>query len=166
MQTLRSIGSGVARWIKDNPWRWLVLLAGAAALLYLLRGCVIERRLLPARIVDEITHQYVRCDEYFPIWPGEPRMPTCDEAIVEEVGLGVVPPDEVNEGVTRAICYIVRTRNLYWGYNVRHELYWYERVSSKVAINKMGAWILFSDQEEEDRERWSKYRCPGDYAIE
>lgn len=134
-------------------------------MIYLLRGCVIERRLLPARIVDEITRQYVRCDEYFPIWPGEPRMPTCDEAEVAEIGSGTVPPADVSRGITKAVCYVVRSNNLYWGYNVRHEMYWYIRTSSKVALFKDGEWVLFPDKEDDDRTRWSRYGCPGEYRI-
>lgn len=108
---------------------------------------------------------YEHCDDTFPIWPGEVRMPTCDRVTIRSVGPGTVPAGRKLEGITRAYCYHVDVEHLFWGESGawKHEMAWALRTYSKVAFLKDGEWVLSPDEDQADRARWSEYACPGQY---
>ena len=141
-----------------------LLLVVGAALLW--RG-IAGGRALPAEVLDAIRQSYVVCIsmEETPIWPGEPRMPECGRVEVTVVGEGVVPDTARASGVTRAVCYRVVSENPYWRTlgETRHEVRWYGRIASKVAVLLNGEWQIFPDQGNLDEQRWADYSCPGPY---
>jgi hypothetical protein len=133
----------------------------------MLRGCVpgLLGNRLPAVLETAVVEAYEHCDQDFPIWPGEVRMPTCDLVTIRSVGAGTVPPDAQALGVRRARCYYVDVEHLFWGESGlwKHEMAWGLRTYSKVAVMRAGEWSLFPDEDSADRARWTEYRCPGDY---
>jgi hypothetical protein len=142
----------------------------AAALAYLvLRGCVpaLSGNRFPAALEAAVTESHEHCNEDFPIWPGEVRMPTCDIVTVRAVGPGTVPQASRARGITRAICYHVDTEHMFWGESgaQKHEMAWTLRTYSKVAARQDGRWVLYPDEDEADRDRWAEYECPGEYEA-
>lgn len=141
-----------------------------AAIAYLvLRGCVpaLGGNRLPAALETAVTEAYMHCDQDFPIWPGEVRMPTCDTVTIRSVGTGKVPQALRGQGITRAVCYHVDTEHLFWGEagTWKHDMAWSLRTYSKVAVLQGGEWVLYPDEENADRARWAEYECPGVYEA-
>jgi hypothetical protein len=141
---------------------------GVVALAYLmLRGCVpaLAGNRLPAVLETAVTESYKHCDQDFPIWPGEIRMPTCDLVTIRSAGAGKVPADAHALGIVRARCYHVDVEHLFWGESGtwKHEMAWALRTYSKVAALCDGEWILYPDEDNADRSRWIEYQCPGEY---
>ncbi len=132
-----------------------------------LRGCVpgLSGNRLPAVLETAVAEAYEHCDQDFPIWPGEVRMPTCDLVTIRSVGAGTVPADARALGIRRARCYRVDTEHLFWGESGlwKHEMAWALRTFSKVAVMRDGQWTLYLDEENADRARWIEYQCPGEY---
>ena len=141
-----------------------------AALAFLtLRGCIpaLSGKHLPAALETAVTEAYEHCDDTFPIWPGEVRMPTCDLVTIYSVGAGTIPQPMRAQGVTQAICYHVDTEHLFWGEGGawKHEMAWALRTYSKVAVRQGGDWVLYPDEENADRARWAEYECRGEYEA-
>jgi hypothetical protein len=134
-----------------------------------LRGCAptLLGKRLPGDLETAVTEAHEHCNQDFPIWPGEIRMPTCDVVTIRDVGVGTVPPEMAAQGITRALCYHVDTEQLYWGEGGtwKHDMAWALRTYSKVAVLQDGKWVLFPDEDEGDRERWEEYACPGEYEA-
>lgn len=132
-----------------------------------LRGCVpgLSGNRLPAGLETAVSEAYEHCDQDFPIWPGEVRMPTCDVVTIRSAGAGIVPEDAKSLGIMRARCYYVDTEHLFWGESGpwKHEMAWALRTRSKVAVMREGEWILYPDEEAADQARWIEYRCPGEF---
>ncbi len=134
-----------------------------------LRGCVpgLAGKRLPAVLETAVTEAYKHCDQDFPIWPGEVRMPTCDLVTIRAAGAGTVPAGSRANGITRALCYHVDTEKMFWGEvgQWKHEMAWALRTFSKVAVLHDGEWILYPDEENDDRARWIEFQCPGEYEA-
>jgi hypothetical protein len=132
-----------------------------------LRGCVpaLSSSHLPPKVESAVSEAYAHCDQDFPIWPGDVRMPTCDLVGTRLVGAGTVPSEAKDLDITRAICYQVEVERMFWGESGswKHEMAWSIRTVSKVAVLQKGTWVLFPDEEETDAGRWVKYACPGPY---
>ena len=82
-------------------------------------------------------------------------------------GEGVVLPQQAELGVTQAICYRITYENPYfWAQSQTQyeEIDFATRTTSKVTVLQDGEWLLFPDQELQDRERWDVYACPGAYG--
>jgi hypothetical protein len=134
-----------------------------------LRGCVpaLGGNRLPASLETAVAEAYEHCDQDFPIWPGEVRMPTCDTVTIRSVGAGKVPPAMRAQGITRVVCYHVDTEHMFWGEagTWKHVMAWTLRTYSKGAARQDGRWVLYPDEDEADRERWAEYECPGEYEA-
>jgi hypothetical protein len=134
-----------------------------------LRGCVpaLGGKRLPAVLETAVTEAYEHCDQDFPIWPGEVRMPTCDLVTIRAAGAGTVPSGSRAGVITRALCYHVDTEKLFWGEvgQWKHEIAWALRTFSKVAVLQDGGWILYPDEDNDDRARWIEFECPGEYEA-
>ena len=134
-----------------------------------LRGCVpaLAGKRLPAVLETAVTKAYEHCDQDFPIWPGEVRMPTCDLVTVRAAGAGPVPSGSRAGGITRALNYHVDTEKLLWGEvgPWKHEMAWGLRTFSKVAVLRDGEWILCPDEDSDDRARWIEFQCPDEYEA-
>jgi hypothetical protein len=153
----------------DNKGRVGCGLVVAVVAYLVLRGCVpaISGNNLPAAVETAVTEAYEHCDQDFPIWPGEVRMPTCDTATIRSVGAGTVPPASRARGITRAICYYVDIEHMYWagGGTWKHDMAWALRTLSKVAVRQDGRWVLYPDEDEADRDRWAQFECPAEYEA-
>ena len=132
-----------------------------------LRGCVpgLSGNHLPPEVESAVAEVYAHCDQDFPIWPGEVRMPTCDLVGTRVIGRGRLTPDSERVGIERAICYRVEIEQLFWGESGswKHEMAWSVRTVSKVTILQNGTWVLYPDQDSADAARWAEYGCPGPY---
>jgi len=132
-----------------------------------LRGCVpgLSGNHLPPEVESAVAEMYGHCDQDFPIWPGEVRMPTCDLVGSRVVGAGTVPPEAKDLEITKAICYQVEVEQLFWGESGswKHEMAWSIRTGSKVTVLQKGTWMLYPDEESADAARWAEYDCPGPY---
>lgn len=151
----------------ESPGRVAGAAVGIVVGFLVLRGFVpgaISKQ-LPPELESALADAYARCEQDFPIWPGEIRMPTCDVVRGERVGEGSLPPGAQAAGVTAVICYRVEIERLYWGEagSQKHEMAWALRTASKVALREHGAWVLFPDEEQADAARWVEYACPGGY---
>lgn len=153
----------------DDPGRIGCGLVVIALVYLMLRGCVpaLAGNRLPAVLETAVTEAYEHCDQDFPIWPGEVRMPTCDLVTIRADGAGTVPAGSRANGITRALCYHVDTEKLFWGEvgQWKHEMAWALRTFSKVAVLDNGKWILYTDEENDDRARWTEFQCPGEYEA-
>jgi hypothetical protein len=141
-----------------------------ASVAYLvLRGCVpaLSGSRLPAALETAVADAYEHCDQDFPIWPGEVRMPTCDTVTIRSVGAGEVPQAMRAQGITRAICYHVDAEHMFWGEagTQKHVMAWTLRTYSKVAVRQDGRWVLYPDEDEADRDRWAEFECPAEYEA-
>ena len=134
---------------------------------FVLRGFLpgLQGNRLPPELETAIAEAYKRCDEDFPIRPGDVRMPTCDVVRAERIGAGKLPSNAAAEGVTAVVCYRVELERLYWGETgpQKHEMAWAMRTASKVGVLQEGKWVLFPDEEQTDAARWVDYGCPGEY---
>ncbi len=154
-------------WIRKH-WKQGAYLVAACILGYwLLRGCVpgLGGHLLPAEVYDSIRRQYTVCITDTPISPGEPRLPSCGQVTIAEVGRGTVPSDRRAEGVVQAVCYKVTYTTPHWTTlgTTRHEIDWSGRMASKVAELQNGAWQTYPDREDLDQTRWAEFGCPAQY---
>jgi hypothetical protein len=135
----------------------------------LLRGCIpsLSGNHLPAELESAVSETHTHCEQDFPIWPGEVRMPTCDTVTSRYVGKGAVPASRRAQGITKAICYQVDIEEMFWGESgsQKHEMAWAQKTYSKVAVRQDGRWILYPDEEQADRSRWAEYACPGEYEA-
>lgn len=166
------VGSRVVAWsrvARENLGRLGCGLLAAALVYLVLRGYVpaLSGNRLPAALETTVTEAYEHCNEDFPIWPGEVRMPTCDIVTIRSVGAGTVPQASRALGITRAICYHVDTEQMFWGESgaQKHEMAWTLRTYSKVAARQGGRWVLYPDEDEADRDRWAEFECPGEYEA-
>jgi hypothetical protein len=134
-----------------------------------LRGCIpaLSGNHLPAALETAVTETHEHCDDSFPIWSGDVRMPTCDSVQIRSAGAGTVPQAKQAAGITRAACYHVDVEHMFWGEggSWKHEMAWALRTYSKVAVWQDGGWVLYPDEENADRERWAEYECRGEYEA-
>lgn len=141
----------------------------AAIAFQVLRGCIpaLSGNHVPAALETAVTEAHEHCDQDFPIYSGDDRMPTCDSVQIRSAGAGTIPQAKQAGGITRAVCYHVDVEYLFWGGggSWKHEMAWGLRTYSKVAVVQDGEWILYPDEDETDRARWSEYECPGEYEA-
>jgi len=141
----------------------------AAIAFQILRGCVpaLDGNHVPAALETAVRKAHEHCDEDFPIYSGDVRMPTCDSVTIRPAGAGTVPQGKMAGGITRAVCYHVDVEHLFWGESGswKHEMAWALRTYSKVAVLQNGAWVLYPEEDESDRARWAEYECPGEYEA-
>ena len=134
---------------------------------FVLRGFLpgLQGNRMPPALETAIAEAYKRCEEGFPIQPGDVRMPTCDVIRAERIGEGRLPASAAAEGVTAVVCFRVELERLYWGESgpQKHEMAWAMRTVSKVGVLQGGRWTLFPDEEQADAARWVDYGCPGEY---
>jgi hypothetical protein len=106
----------------------------------------------------------IKLDE-LQVRPGDYRQPECGRVNVDMVAEGIVPPLEVDSGVTRAICFQVTVENPRWVTmaQTRHEVVFFEYSLDKVALLREGTWITFPNEDADDAQRWLDYGCPGEY---
>jgi hypothetical protein len=144
----------------------LILVAALGGGLIFLRACVPQLwgPALPAAVVRRITEAHTVCigTDQVPIWPGEPRQAQCGSVRVKVVAEGAVPHAEADLGTSRAVCYVLTVEQPRWETmgQTRHEILTFERTSYKVATLTNGEWVIFPDQDIQDRSRWSDHSCP------
>jgi hypothetical protein len=152
--------------LEDKPRLGCGLVLAVLAF-FVLRGIVpgLQGNRLPPALEVAIAETYRRCDEDFPIRPGDVRMPTCDVARPTRIGAGQLPANASAEGITSVVCYRVELERLFWGETgpQKHEMAWVMRTVSKVGVLQRGVWVLFPDEEQADAARWEDYGCPGEY---
>ncbi len=163
-------------WVRDylfgDDEKWKKVVFGIVTLLiafWVLRGCIpgLDPNHLPADLNERIEKRYVKCIDYYPIFPGERRQPDCGQVKINVVGEGKIPPERAADGVTRAICYRVSYDNpsiTTSGGVTTHDIFWHGRSASKVTVEQNGEWVLYDDLDTEDELRWLEYGCEGDYA--
>ncbi|MBN1449802.1 MAG: hypothetical protein JW963_02215 [Anaerolineales bacterium] len=157
--------------LKENKEQllWYALIACVALLL--LRSCFSgPKDALPTEVHQLIDRQYVNCvDVKGSSFEGGNQLEgECSSVATEVVGEGTIPPQEQALGVTRAICYRIQYENPYfWAQSQTQfeEIDFAKRTASKVTVLQNGGWVIFPDQEIQDRERWEAYACPGEYDI-
>jgi hypothetical protein len=153
--------------VREHPVRVVAILVLSLLAVQYLRGCLpgLNASLLPPDVQNAIAESYVTCRRELPIWPGEVRQPTCGEAEVDSVGEGTLPSNAPSPGITRAACYKVKYRNPFWSEigGQPHEMAWYARTVSKVAVLHNGTWETFPDQEDLDQQRWTLHACLAPY---
>ena len=154
---------------QEEPKRWLYVALVAFLLFWVMRSCI-PGNSLPNEVTEEIERAHIVCisPDETAIWPGEPRQPECGRLDIGMVREGVVPTAEQAQGVIQAICYRITIENPRWGTmgQTRHEILWFARSYSKVALLENGKWQIFPDEDIQDEQRWLDYDCPGPYAIE
>jgi len=167
--SLRSRLKGALGRVWEDRARLVGGLLIAAIAFQILRGCVpaLNGNHVPAALETAVTEAYVHCDQDFPIWPSEVRMPTCDSVQIRSAGAGTVPQAKRAGGITRAVCYHVDVEHLFWGEGGpwKHEMAWALRTYSKVAVLQDGEWVLYPEEDETDGARWAEYQCPGEYEA-
>ena len=158
--------------IRADPRRLVAMLVLGLMAFWVMRDCIagFSSTQLPNQVLEQIERLHVTCitPDDTPIWPGETRQPECGQVEVEMTAEGVVPPSAQAMGITRAICYRITIENPRWGTmgQTRHELIWFSRRSSKVAILGGGTWQTFQDEDAQDEQRWLDFSCPGAYATD
>lgn len=155
--------------LRDNRELLLKVALAAALGIYLLRSCFIgPEAALPPEVHEMIDRQYVHCVEVkgSEFVGGNQLESECSRVTTQVVGEGIVPPERQAFGESRAICYRITYENPYfWAQSQTQyeEIDFATRTASKVTVLQNGGWVLFPDQELQDRERWAAYACPGAY---
>lgn len=155
--------------VREDPKRLIYLVGLGLLLFWLLRGCIpgLGGTSLPAQVSDDLQRIYVTCisAEDTPVWPGEPRQPECGRINVGQVDQGVMSEQARATGITQAICYKISIDNPRWQTmgQTRHEVLWFSRSYSKVAVLQNGEWKTFTDEDKQDEQRWQEFGCPGTY---
>lgn len=151
---------------RDRLLRAALLVALA---LYVLRSCLLAAASsLPPEVHEQIDRQYGHCLEVrgSEFVGGNQLEGECSRATTQVVGEGRVPAAEHDQGVTRAICYRVLVETPYfWAQSGTQyeEIDFARRSASKVTVLQDGVWLVFPDQDGQDRELWARYACPGEY---
>jgi hypothetical protein len=157
--------------LKENKGQLLrnILIVGISFLL--LRSCLSSsKNSLPPEVHELIDRQYINCVNVkgSPFTGGNQLEGECSSVATQVVGKGTIPPQEQALGFTKAICYRIQYENPYfWAQSQTQyeEIDFAKRTASKVTVLKNGEWVIFPDQEIQDRERWELYACPGEYDI-
>jgi len=157
--------------LKENKEQLLrnILIVGIALLL--LRSCLSSlKNSLPPEVHEMIDRQYTNCVNVkgSAFEGGNQLEGKCSRVDTQVVGEGTIPPQEQALGVTKAICYRIQYENPYfWAQSQTQyeEIDFAKRRASKVTVLQNGEWVIFPDQEIQDRERWEAYSCPGEYDI-
>ncbi len=144
----------------------LLSLVVLAVCFVFLRTCVPQLwgQSLPDSVVRRITDDHTVCIgvEDVPIWPGEPRQAQCGPVTVDVVADGAIPAEQAAAGVSKAVCYVMTVEHPYWEVmgQTRHEILTSVRTFYKVTVLQDDEWVLFPDEDVQDRDRWSLYGCP------
>ena len=166
MDTKNFIGN-----LKENNEQILGYVLIGFVVLLLLRSCFTgSKDSLPTEVHQLIDRQYVNCvDVKGSAFEGGNQLEgECSRVETEVIGEGAIPSQEQALGVTKAICYRIQYENPYfWAQSQTQyeEIDFAKRTASKVTVLQNGKWVIFPDQEIQDRERWEAYSCPGDYDI-
>ena len=149
----------------------LKIFAVALIAFLILRSCIsASKASLPPEVHEMIDTQYINCVEVkgSQFEGGNQLESECSTVTTEVVGEGTIPQKESALGVTRAICYRIQYENPYfWAESQTQyeEIDFATRTSSKVTVLQNDEWVIFPDQELQDRERWAAFSCPGDFEI-
>ena len=157
--------------LKENKGQLLRNIIIACIALLILRSCLNNaKNSLPPEVHELIDRQYVNCVNVkgSTFTGGNQLEGECSRIDTQVVGAGTIPAQEQALGITKAICYRIEYENPYfWAQSQTQyeEIDFAKRTASKVTVLQNGEWVIFPDQEIQDRERWDAYACPGDYDI-
>ena len=155
----------------ENNQGFLKIFAITMIAFLILRSCFsTSKASLPSEVHELIDRKYINCievkDSHFE--GGNQLESECSTVTTEVVGEGTIPQQERVLGITQAICYRIQYENPYFWADSQtqyEEIDFATRTSSKVTVLQNSEWVIFPDQEIQDRERWNTYSCPGEYEI-